>query len=85
MGGSFRTECEILFRFNPFATNIMALGSQKLSARFEPDSSVVLILKNTQICRCKLVSSVTRFGDLLNFGKFLKPFATIDLPKSPTF
>ena len=28
--------------------------------------------------------SVTRLGDLLNFGQFLKPLATIILPKSPT-
>ena len=26
---------------------------------------------------------VTRLGDLLDFGKFLKPSATINLPKSP--
>ena len=28
--------------------------------------------------------SVTRFGDLLDFGKLLKPLAIINLPKSPT-
>ena len=29
--------------------------------------------------------SVTRLGDLLNFGQFLKPLATLNFPKSPTF
>ena len=28
--------------------------------------------------------SVTRCGDLLDFGQALKPLATIKLPKSPT-
>ena len=32
-----------------------------------------------------LGSSVTRLGDLLDFGTFLKPLATINLSKSPTF
>ena len=31
------------------------------------------------------VVSVTRYGDLLDFGQLLKPLATIDLPKSLTF
>ena len=31
-----------------------------------------------------LACSVTRFGDLLDFGNFLKPLATINLPKSIT-
>ena len=31
------------------------------------------------------IISVTRLGDLLDFGQFLKPLATINLPKSPTF
>ena len=30
-------------------------------------------------------TSVTRLGDLLDFGHFLKPLAAINLPKSPTF
>ena len=30
-------------------------------------------------------ASVTRWGDLLDFGQLLKPLATINLPKSPTF
>ena len=30
-------------------------------------------------------TSVTRSGDLLDFGQLLKPLATINLPKSPTF
>ena len=29
--------------------------------------------------------SVTRLGELLDFGQLLKPLATINLPKSPTF
>ena len=29
--------------------------------------------------------AVTRLDDLLDFGQLLKPFATINLPKSPTF
>ena len=28
---------------------------------------------------------MTRLGNLLDFGQFLKPFATINLSKSPTF
>ena len=32
-----------------------------------------------------LLSSVTRLGDLLDFGQVLKPLVTINLPKSPTF
>ena len=31
-----------------------------------------------------LADSVTRFGDLLDFWKLLKPLAIINLPKSPT-
>ena len=31
------------------------------------------------------MDSVTRLGDLLDFGHFSKAFATIILPKSPTF
>ena len=31
------------------------------------------------------VTSVTRLGDLLDFGQLLKPLVTINLPKSPTF
>ena len=31
------------------------------------------------------LSSVTRLGDLLDFGQLLKPLATINLPKSLTF
>ena len=30
-------------------------------------------------------TSVTRLGDLLNFGQLLKPLAVINLPKSPKF
>ena len=32
-----------------------------------------------------MVSSVTRVGDFLHFGQLLKLFATMNLPKSPTF
>ena len=31
------------------------------------------------------MASVTRFGDLLDFGNFLKPLAAINLSKSHTF
>ena len=31
------------------------------------------------------MTSVTRLGDLLNFGNFLKTLASINLPKSSTF
>ena len=31
------------------------------------------------------IGSVTRLDDLLDFGPLLKPLATINLPKSPTF
>ena len=30
-------------------------------------------------------TSVTRLGNLLDFGQILKPLSTINLPKSPTF
>ena len=30
-------------------------------------------------------SSMTRLGDFLTLDKFLKPLATMNLPKSPTF
>ena len=33
----------------------------------------------------KDVYSVTRLGDFLHLGNFLKPLATINLPESPTF
>ena len=33
----------------------------------------------------ELISSVTRSGDFLTLGNFLKPLAAINLPKSPTF
>ena len=32
-----------------------------------------------------MVSSVTRLGNLLDFGQVLKPLATINLPKYLTF
>ena len=32
-----------------------------------------------------VTDSVTKLGDLLLFGQFLKPLATINLPKTPTF
>ena len=32
-----------------------------------------------------ITASVTRLGDLLDFGPFLKPLVTINLSKSPTF
>ena len=36
--------------------------------------------------RCPNVhSSVTRLGDLLDFGQLFKPLATINLPKFPSF
>ena len=39
------------------------------------------ILQFCKNCNC----SVTRLGDLLDFGHVLKPLATYNLPKSPTF
>ena len=33
----------------------------------------------------EMMFSVTRLGVLLDFGQLLKPFATINLLKSPTF
>ena len=35
--------------------------------------------------RCSVMISVTRLGNLLDLGNFLKPLATIILPESPTF
>ena len=35
--------------------------------------------------RKKCRASVTRLGDLLDFGQVLKPLAAINLPNSPTF
>ena len=32
-----------------------------------------------------LVTSVTRLGNLLDFGQLLRPLAKINLPNSPTF
>ena len=32
-----------------------------------------------------VTNSVTRVGDFLHFGQLLKVFATMNLPKSPTF
>ena len=45
--------------------------------------SVCLVEKS--VSRMRLSSSVTRLGDLLDFGNFSKHLATINLPKSPTF
>ena len=36
-------------------------------------------------CQGWAIGSVTRLGDLLDFGNFLKPLATTNLPKSLTF
>ena len=50
--------------------------------------STQLTLKFTIVKRskdCLLMTSVTRLGDLLNFGQVLKPLEAINLPKSPTF
>ena len=33
----------------------------------------------------RLIGSVTRLGDILDFGQLFKAFATINLPKSATF
>ena len=35
--------------------------------------------------RKRAISSVTRVDDFCTLGNFLKPFATINLSKSPTF
>ena len=40
---------------------------------------------DTMSVRRSVTGSVTRLGDLLDFGLILKPLATIILPKSPTF
>ena len=40
-----------------------------------------LRLANSQL----QMSIATRLGDVLDFGQLLKPFATINLPQSPTF
>ena len=37
------------------------------------------------VVQWKVKNSVTRLGDLLDFGQLLKPLGTINLPKSPTF
>ena len=37
------------------------------------------------VCEKTFVNSVTRLGNLLDFGNFWKSLATINLPKSPTF
>ena len=43
------------------------------------------LLPNGTKIKTYIKPSVTRLGDLLDFGNFLKPLATIKLPKSPTF
>ena len=44
-----------------------------------------LLLKNLADIGQGVPSSVTRLGDFWTLGNFLKPLATINLPKSPTF
>ena len=45
----------------------------------------LLLLKNLADIGQGVPSSVTRLGDFWTLGNFLKPLATINLPKSPTF
>ena len=67
----------------------LLLGSGKSFGYKTALLGAVLVLRHTgQIAapRCWLFcDSVTRLGDLLDFGPIFKPFATIYLPKSPTF
>ena len=42
-------------------------------------------MTSVKAIRAGVGDSVTRLGDLLDFGQVLKPLGTIKLPKSPTF
>ena len=48
------------------------------------DKSLCTIVQFRSFQEWVLADSVTRFGDLLDFWKLLKPLAIINLPKSPT-
>ena len=43
------------------------------------------VVNLTNAIRLLIRTSVTRLGDLLDFGQLFKPLATINLPKSLTF
>ena len=47
--------------------------------------NILFFLYSNFILRFVLMTSVTRLGDLLKFGNFLKTLASINLPKSSTF
>ena len=48
-------------------------------------STLSMHLFNRRLRVPKYLGSVTRLGDILDFGQLLKPLATINMPKSPTF
>ena len=49
-----------------------------------PNESVTYLGKFQALTNLMFTINVTRLGDLLDFGQ-VKPLATINLPKSPTF
>ena len=60
---------------------------QELDITYVAHSIVEHNLEMAEVCHSLDVIrvSVTRLGDFWTFGIFLKPLATITLPKSPTF
>ena len=43
-----------------------------------------MYVNKERLIRAVITTSVTRFGNLLDFGQLLKPLAIINSPKSPT-
>ena len=69
----------------PTPKKVKNLTFQNELPQTEEYSSYTIWALNSET-RCFVVrSNVTRLGDLLSLGKFLKPLATINLPKSLTF
>ena len=59
------------------------LKSNQLSG--QSNKAFTTVNYDSTVSRVSKPTSVTRVGDFLHFGQLLKLFATMNLPKSPTF
>ena len=83
----FDGNCMGEMKFAEFQLTVASLqlertGLKNLLLLLDSFSSLFCVVTAKTVSRTR---SVTRLGDLLNFGQFLRPLATINLTKTPTF
>ena len=69
----------LFLRLAPFHSKLM---HQDTGLKYKIVHRSWLSIRNTHLRVAR--ASVTRWGNLLDFGQILKPLATINFPKSPT-